>query len=109
MYVVAMIATIALRTNAPYFRQESAVFVVDILLLAGLVWLSLTVSRFWPIPSAACHGISCLAHFARLIEPNAYRLGYQLLAEASTYPVLILLAIGVWRQQVRTMQRKQGR
>ena len=101
MYLGAMAASAVGRSDNAYLHPELAVCVVDVLLLIGLIWLSLAADRFWPLPSAAFQALSCIAHFQKAIEPGSYTVGYQLLAEVSTYPTLLLLAAGTVRAHAR--------
>lgn len=103
MYAVA--AALSLAVSRIDFRDFASVewplFAIDVALSAALIWLALKSDRFWPIPSAAFQVLSCLGHLEKILEPMSLSLGYQLLAQASTYPTLAILAVGIWRQKSR--------
>lgn len=102
MYMVAAIASILVRTRAAYLHLEVGLFAIDLALLAGLIWLVISTNRLWPMPSAAAQAISCLAHLAKVFEPHSHWLGYQLMEEASGYPIIVLLAVATWTRQSPT-------
>lgn len=95
MCLLAAAASLLTRTKASYIHLEQMLFGIDVLLLFGFIWLVLTTDRAWLMPAAALQAISCLSHLAKLFEPRSGWLGYQLMAEASGYPVIMLLAIGI--------------
>ena len=103
-YIAATILSVIVRPKLAYFHVEWAIFATDLLLLAGLVWLAVKAGYMWLILSAALQALSCLAHLAELMEPRSYVLGYQLMAEVSGYPTLVLLAIGIWQHHRRQQQ-----
>ena len=101
MFVAATVATEMSMSKNMYEHAELMVFAVDMSLCAGLIWLGLEAGRRWLMLSAALQALTCLAHLGKLIEPRTFMLGYQLMAEASGYPTLALLAIGIWTQYRR--------
>lgn len=101
MLLAATVATELSISKNMYQHAELLVFAVDVFLCAGLIWLALETGRLWLMLSAALQALACLAHLGKLIEPRSFMLGYQLMAEASGYPTLALLAIGVWAQYRR--------
>lgn len=103
MYTTAAVASILVLPGGarPFVNVAWAMLVVDFALAGGLIWLALTADRFWPLPSAAFQALSCLGHIEKILEPTSLSLGYQLLAQASTYPTLLLLGLGIWRQRQR--------
>lgn len=108
IYIAAAAVSVLVRSSA-YYHAELALLAVDILLLAGLILIALSADRFWPMPSAALQALSCLAHLQKLLEPHSYTLGYQILAECSGYPMLAILALGIWRANARTKREAGSR
>jgi hypothetical protein len=111
MYTTAAVASILVLPGGarPFVNVAWAMLAVDFALAAGLIWLALTADRFWPMPSAAFQALSCLGHIEKILEPTSLSLGYQLLAQASTYPTLLLLGAGIWRHQRRSRQERPYR
>jgi len=89
----------------PFVSVEWAMLGIDCGLAAGLVWLALTADRYWPLPSVAFQVLSCLGHIEKMIDPAGQAMGYQLMAESSIYPTLVLLGAGIWRQHRRNRAR----
>ncbi len=109
MYLVAAVASRLVRPISAdaFVHLEWATLVIDGLLMVGLIGLALRSDRFWPLPSAALQVVSCLAHIEKMIEPRSYTLGYQMLAQASTYPTLLLLGLGILRQWRRSRPERR--
>jgi len=96
-YVAALAASKLLK-SAPqhdFFKVEAGLVVADAALLAALIAVAARYGRSWVILVAAFQLLSTLAHFARLIRADLTPLAYSLMESASSYPALILLAVGI--------------
>lgn len=107
LFVAAALLTVALRPvwATRFVDLDVAMLVVDLALLGGLTGFGLVAGRGWILCAAALQLISATAHLVRLTTPGMWRLGYQVMEEASSYPTLLLLAWGLWahRRKTRTM------
>ncbi len=84
---------------------ELDVMIVDLVLLAVLVAITLKADRFWPAWATALHALGTGAHLARAISPDVIRLVYAFLSAAWSYPIILLLVIGTVRHSQRIRAR----
>ena len=97
---MAAIFCAALATSLMGFLFEGvdkhiAVRIVDLLLLAIMVRIAMTSSRYWPIWFAGIHATAVLIGFAGLILPDA-RVPVLFLAAASwAIPGIIVMVVGL--------------
>lgn len=80
---------------------EIGVMVVDLILLAVMVAITLKADRFWPAWVTALHALGTGAHLARALSPDVIRLVYAFLSAAWSYPIVLLLVIGTVRHSRR--------
>ncbi|SEM93778.1 hypothetical protein SAMN05192583_1588 [Sphingomonas gellani] len=106
MYLAAAIGTLVLRPAlAMRWRDvEPAILLVDVLLALGMMRLGIRSGKIWILTASALQILSSLAHLARAMDPTLWWFGYQLMEEAGSYPMLVLLAIGICQHH----SRKQG-
>jgi len=97
LYVAAVLASKLLKS--PHVREfvglEAGLFVVDAALLVALIVVATLYGRKWVILVASFQLLSTSAHFARLVKAGMSPLAYSLMESASSYPALILLAVGI--------------
>lgn len=103
LLAVAAVATVALLPSGAeqYRTMERATLAVDGLLLLALTAVALSADRWWPLCIVPLHAASTLAHLGKLLDPRVLPVGYQLLEQASSYPTLAVLAVGIWRHHHR--------
>ncbi len=80
---------------------EIGVLVVDTCLLAIVAALALASSRFWPIWLTALMIVQVASHLPKLISPNVQPFAYAIVAGLWGYPLLLTIAVGIWRHQRR--------
>ncbi|MES3151872.1 hypothetical protein [Sphingomonas faeni] len=80
---------------------EVGVMLVDLILLAVMIVITLKADRFWPAWVTALHGLGTGAHLARALSPDVIRLVYAVLSAAWSYPIVLLLVIGTVRHSRR--------
>lgn len=109
LFWIAAVLTVALRPSLAtrFHLLEPSLLLIDAGLFAGLAWVGVRSGRGWVLCAAALQLISAAAHVARLATPGMWRLGYQVMEEASSYPVLLLLGWGVLTHRAAT--RREGR
>lgn len=99
--VAALAATRLLEAPAKFRELELGVLVVDGLFLAALAVLAIRSGRWWLIWAAAFQALGVLGHLGKLVNPGMSRMAYGLMESASSYPVLIALAVAVFQRRRR--------
>jgi hypothetical protein len=101
--VVGAFATVAVNSplNRMYVHVESGALLVDIAILAAFVAVALQSDRFWPLWVAGLQLTTSVAHFLKALDPHLIPQAYGLAVRFWGYPILIILAIGAWRNHRR--------
>ncbi|WP_380782132.1 hypothetical protein [Sphingomonas sp. R86520] len=84
---------------------EVGVMIIDLILLAVMITITLHADRFWPAWVTALHALGTGAHLARAISPDVIRLVYAVLSAVWSYPIVLLLVIGTVRHSQRIRAR----
>ncbi|CAN5404316.1 hypothetical protein BH09PSE4_BH09PSE4_22250 [soil metagenome] len=79
---------------------ESGLFVVDSMMAAALILLSLRAQRYWPMWVAAIQ-IDVIATHLMMLSPSIMPWSYSMAMAFWSYPASILIAIGTWRHRQR--------
>lgn len=92
-YILAGIATAVLRRPAShrYHTVEVTVMMIDLILLMALIVITLRYPRRWLELSVGIQAICVSAHIAKALNPDLWRLGYQMMEEFTCVPATILL------------------
>jgi hypothetical protein len=100
LFLIGAVASALLQSpGASHFQGvETGVLIVDAGLLVGFVILSLFAERFWPIWMSAMQAVLTLSHLAAALNPRVLPWGYWNAETLWSYPMLLLLAFGTWRQ-----------
>ena len=85
---------------------ETWILIVDIAVLLGFLALALLSDRYWPLWTAALQLIGTLGHLAKLADLDMPRNGYSFLQAFWSYPMMLTIAIGIWRYHRRTRETK---
>lgn len=93
--LIGAAASVGLQTSQ-FFEPESGILLVDLGLLAYLIWLALRSDRFWPLYAAGFQMVGTTIHLARLADPNVLHSAYAFAQIFWAYPVLLALAAGTW-------------
>ena len=101
LFLCAAVATAAARHPwaSRYQSVETGVLAIDLALLAGLAVIAYRTKPLWPIIAASLQAITTLAHFAKAVNPDFWRMAYAIMVNVSSYPTLVLLAIGTWQHR----------
>jgi hypothetical protein len=99
----AALATLLVQSAPPvrFNDVEIGVLVVDALLFAGLLAVSLRAERYWPLWMTALQGVAVAGHGARAVNPHVIPWAYAVLLAFWGYPIVALLGIATWRHQRR--------
>ena len=106
-YALAALASALLRTAAAgrYQHPEWGVLGIDLLLLATLFAVSLRSDLWWPICATALQLITVLGHLAKILKPETWPLAYAWMIQASSFPSLAALAVGIASRLRRSSKR----
>jgi hypothetical protein len=101
--IVGTIATVAVDSplNRMYVHVESGALLVDLAVLAAFVVVALYSERFWPLWVAGLQLTTSVAHFLKAIDPHLIPQAYGLAVRLWSYPILLILAGGAWRNHNR--------
>lgn len=86
---------------AEYAEMDFWIFIVDFALWVGLLAIALRAKRFWPLWVVSLQTIALAGHIAKLMDVSIHPRAYLTMQIASTFPLLIILAIGVYHHQRR--------
>ncbi len=103
MMVAAAIATFALPSipRVSFFELEWQRVAIDLALLVGLLIIMSAADRFWPTYCAALQLVTVMTHGVRAYDPLVLAQVYWNLSSWLAYPVIAILAAGVWRHSRR--------
>lgn len=107
--LVATIASIVLRSppNEQYVGIEYGDLLVDSLVFLAFLFVALQSDRFWPLWIAGLQLTMNVAHLLKAIEPGLVPVAYQAAERFWSYPILIILAVGTWRQHQRMLAERR--
>lgn len=102
--VLGVVATeFALPPVQERFRGvETNVMIVDLAVFGGFLWVALRSDRFWPLWVAGLQLTSILGHLMKAVETDLFSKAYAAALVFWFYPMLVVLAIGTWRNARRT-------
>lgn len=97
LYVAAAALTSLVRPSFSlrYAHVELSVLAVDLSLLVGLTLVAVRCGQWWILCAAALQFLTVLSHVAKTLNPDLWRLGYQIMATWSALPALLLLGAGI--------------
>jgi hypothetical protein len=103
-FFVGSFATYALRSRfaGGYGSFETGVFAVDVMALLVFTYAALISERFWPLWVSGLQLTTSFAHVLKAIDPELLPLAYAAALRFWGYPILIILAVGTWRQHHRS-------
>lgn len=76
-------------------------FLVDLSLLVALMLLATRANRFWPMWMASIQLLTIGMHAVRVYDVQIIAIVYSRLSGQLAYPMLAMLALGVWRHRQR--------
>lgn len=109
-FFVGNFATFALRTqlSGGYSRMEIGIFGVDVACLLAFTYAALISDRFWPLWVAGLQLTTSFGHVMKAVDSSLVPLAYAASLRFWGYPILIILAIGVWRSQQRLRREREA-
>src|SRR4249919_157091 len=99
--LIASVASLALlrRDVVRYSGVELGVLTVDLFTLAAFTYVALRSDRFWPLWVSGLQLTTSVGHFLKAIDSNLVPFAYAAALRIWSYPILIILAVAVWRGQ----------
>ena len=82
---------------------EGGILAIDVLTFAGFVAIALWSQRFWPLWVAGLQLTSLLSHVARVSQIDLLPIAYAAAERFWSYPILVIIAVGAWRQNRRQL------
>lgn len=103
LFVLGAAATSVLpfQQRFSYYSVFWPLLSVDLAVLIGLIGIALRANRFWPLYVSALHTIVIAIHGVKAFQPGLVPWMYAGASSKIAYPMVILLAIGVWRHRHR--------
>ena len=87
-----------------YAGVEEGLMLVDLAVLAGFITVALRSKRFWPLWVAGLQLTTSLGHLLKGIDQDLLPRAYGASLQFWSYPILIILAVGTYRQHRRMRQ-----
>ena len=106
VFLVGNFATLALRSPfaSSYSSVETGIFAVDALGFLAFTYAALISDRFWPLWISGLQLTTIFGHLLKAIDSSLMPIAYATALRFWSYPILIILAVGVWRGR-RRLQR----
>lgn len=110
LFLAATVLSVGARMylRAGYSVINAGEVAVDTAVLAALVAIALVSDRFWPLWAAGFQLVGSMAHVLKFIDVTFAPWGYAVAARFWSYPILLVLFIGVWRQHRRTIDDQRA-
>jgi len=98
-------SVISVLARAPLHQRYAGVeigdLIVDTAVLFAFVAIALRSDRFWPLWVAGLQLTLSMSHLFKVIQPNLIPLAYAAAERFWSYPTLIIIFVGAWRQHRR--------
>lgn len=106
VFLIGNFATYALRSpfGESYTSVETGILAVDVIAFLAFTYAALISDRFWPLWVSGLQLTTSLGHVMKAVDLNLLPLAYAAALRFWGYPILIILAIGVWRSQNRSQK-----
>ena len=109
VFLSATVISVAghLTLQVRYLALDTTDVVVDTAVLVALIAIALASDRFWPLWAAGFQLVGSMAHVLKMIDVTFAPWGYAVAARFWSYPILLVLFIGVWRQHRRSIAARE--
>lgn len=106
-FFIGNFATVLLRSHSDggYSSWDPGIFVVDIACTLAFTYAAMISDRFWPLWISGLQLTTSFAHILKMLDSSILPLAYAAALRFWGYPILIILAVGVWRNQRRLRPR----
>lgn len=110
VFLIGNFATYALRSPlaGSYSTVETGIMAVDVLAFVGFTYAALMSDRFWPLWVSGLQLTTSLGHLLKAFEADLLPMAYAAALRFWSYPILIILAVGVWRSERRSRAERRA-
>jgi hypothetical protein len=91
-----------------YVEIELTDVVVDTAVLFAVLAFALVSDRFWPLWVAGLQLVGSVSHVLKAVQPDLLPHAYGAAERFWSYPILVVLFIGAWRQHQRRMRERDA-
>jgi hypothetical protein len=91
-----------------YVEIELTDVVVDTAVLFAVLAIALVSDRFWPLWVAGLQLVGSVSHVLKAVQPDLLPHAYGAAERFWSYPILVVLFIGAWRQHQRRMRERDA-
>lgn len=88
-----------------YTSLEEGEMAVDLMVFAVFLMVALRSDRFWPLWITGLQLTTILAHLLKAIDFKLLPAAYGAAERFWSYPILIVIAVGAWRQHRRSLSQ----
>lgn len=101
--IAASVASVLFRESirSSYLGIESSDLLIDTVVLVAFVAIALKSDRFWPLWVAGLQLTISMSHVLKAVQPSLIPLAYAAAERFWSYPTLLIIAGGAWRQHRR--------
>lgn len=108
VFLIGNFVTYALRSPfaESYSSVETGIFIVDVIAFLAFTYAALISDRFWPLWVSGLQLTTNLGHVMKVVDLHLLPIAYAAALRFWGYPILIILAVGVWRSHRRSRQEE---
>lgn len=105
--ILANFASLAARGPATtsYSSVQTGVMVIDLATFAAFTFVALTSDRFWPLWISGLQLTTSMGHLLKGMQSDLLPLAYAAALRFWSYPILLILAVAVWRHGLRSSRQ----
>ena len=109
LFIAASIVSVLARSSGQqrYLGVEHSDLIIDSLVIVATIAIALRSDRFWPLWVAGLQLTIGMSHLLKAIQPNLLPLAYAAAERFWSFPTLIILFIGAWRQHKRRLREQR--
>jgi hypothetical protein len=89
-----------------YVALETSDLFVDSAVLVAVVTIALLSDRFWPLWVAGLQLVDSFSHVLKALDMTLVPRAYAAAERFWSYPILVILFIGAWRQHRRSQREE---
>ena len=109
IFISASVVSVLARSpiQQRYLGVELSDLFIDSFVLVSMLVIALRSDRFWPLGVAGLQLTISMSHLLKAIQPDLLPLAYAAAERFWSYPTLIILFIGAWRQHKRKLAEQR--
>ena len=109
IFISASVVSVLARSPVQqrYLGVEVSDLFIDSFVLVSMLVIALRSDRFWPLWVAGLQLTISMSHLLKAIQPDLLPLAYAAAERFWSYPTLIILFIGAWRQHKRKLAEQR--